>query len=106
MTGVTKVKVDPGICKRKVIIKVEKSGSKAKINIESDCPLLNEFSEKLKELEGRESTRNLLKNIVYQLSSECLHATCPVPCAILKAVEVEFGFAAKRDVKITFMSDK
>ncbi|MCP8304853.1 MAG: hypothetical protein H3Z50_05225 [archaeon] len=97
------MKVDPGICKRKVLVKVERSGSKAKISIKSDCPLVTEFSEKLKELEGRESTRNLLKNIVYRTSSECLHTTCPVPCAILKAVEVEFGFAAKRDAKISFI---
>ncbi|MCP8309915.1 MAG: hypothetical protein L6M37_05720 [Candidatus Methylarchaceae archaeon HK02M1] len=103
MTGVTKVKVDPGICKRKVLIKVERSGSKAKINITSNCPLVTEFSEKLRELEGRESTRNLLKNIVYRISSESLHSTCPVPCAILKAIEVEFGFAAKRNVKISFI---
>jgi len=98
-----KVRVDPGICKKKILIKVEKSGSKAKIDIESDCPHVIEFSEKLKEFEGRESTRNLGKNIVHRLSSECLHASCPVPCAVLKAVEVEFGFAAKRDVKISFV---
>jgi hypothetical protein len=40
---------------------------------------------------------------VYKCASKChLHASCPVPMAILKAIEVEAGLALPRPVLVQF----
>ena len=42
-------------------------------------------------------------NPVYRAAEKCLkHTACPVPCAILKAAEVEMGLCVPEDVCITF----
>jgi len=100
----TKVEINPGACQKKVLIKVNRSGSKVSVSIESDCPRVMNLSERIKELDRREFSRRISDNIVYKASSEAyLHSTCPVPCAILKAIEAEFGLAVKKDVKILFV---
>jgi hypothetical protein len=100
----TKVEINPGACQKKVLIKVDRSGSKASVSLESDCPRVMYLSEKIKELDWRAFFRRMTDNIVYKASSEAyIHATCPVPCAIIKAVEAEFGLAKKKDVKILFV---
>ena len=100
----TKVEINPGICQKKVIIKVNRSGSKVGVSLESDCPKVMDLSEKIRELGIRELFRSIADNIVYKASSEAyLHSTCPVPCAILKAIEAESGLAKKKDVKILFI---
>ena len=38
---------------------------------------------------------------IYQATPQCLsHPACPVPSGILKAIEVEAGFALPKDVSI------
>ncbi|MEM3383501.1 MAG: hypothetical protein QXL52_01545 [Nitrososphaerales archaeon] len=100
----TKVSVNPGACKRNVIIYANKLNSKVILNIESDCPSVVELSKKISEISIKEMAKRMDNNIVYKAASEAkLHPTCPVPLAILKAIEAEFGLALKKDVKILFM---
>jgi hypothetical protein len=100
----TKVEINPGACKRKVVIQASRSGSRVSVSIESDCPNVIELSRKISEIGMQEIVRRMDDNIVYKAASEArLHSTCAVPCAILKAIEAEFGLALKKDVKILFI---
>ena len=49
----------------------------------------------------------LTKNPVYQAAqaSGC-HASCAIPCAVIKAVEVAMGMAVARQVRFSFESKK
>jgi hypothetical protein len=43
----------------------------------------------------------MTKSEIYMLSSEAIpHTACPVPCGIIKAIEVAGGLGLKRDVTI------
>ncbi len=43
----------------------------------------------------------MLETDIYKWASETLpHAACPVPCAMIKAVEVASDMGVKRDVEI------
>jgi hypothetical protein len=63
-----------------------------RIGVITDCAMAAKMGESLAEVAK-----------VYQCASECnLHAACPVPMAILKAIEVEAGLALPRPVLIRF----
>ena len=48
----------------------------------------------------------ILKNPVYLAAARHLkHAACPVPAAVLKALEVEAGLNVKKDATIVFEKD-
>lgn len=100
----TKVSVNPGACKRKVIIQANKSNSNVIVSLESDCPSVIELSKKISEVSMKDVVKRINENIIYKAASEArLHSTCPVPLAILKAIEAEFNLALRKDVKILFI---
>ncbi len=98
----TKVEVDSGICGKRTLIEVKNVSSKIMINFETNCPKITKLSENLKELDISDFSGSIVDNRVYRSAQEN-HITCPVPCAILKAMEVEFGLALKKDTKISFI---
>ncbi|MCP8317395.1 MAG: hypothetical protein H3Z51_11160 [archaeon] len=103
----TKVRINPGACQKKALIEAKKTGSKVAINIESDCSSVMKLSKKIKEMDKLDVIRRMSNNIVYKAASEAnLHSACPVPCAILKAVEAELDLALKKDVKILFVKEQ
>ena len=49
----------------------------------------------------------ILNNPVYLAAGRHLkHAACPVPAAVLKALEVEAGLNVKKDATIVFAKDE
>jgi len=102
----TRVVVDPGICGITATIEVVKvSKRKVRVKITSDCEVVTKMGESLVELDQWDALKPLLHSEVYQCASECsLHTTCPVPMAILKAIEVEAGLALPRPVLVQFES--
>jgi len=47
------------------------------------------------------------QNPVYMKAGQCkLHASCPVPCGVIKAAEAELGLALEKDVKMKFVTEK
>jgi hypothetical protein len=97
----TKVVVDPGICGFMATIEVAAlSDRAARVTVTSECEkavgageLLNEidwFSILRKQGEGYSAYRDAMLDMK--------HVACPVPVAILKAVEAELGFALPKDV--------
>jgi len=101
----TKVTVKPGICgliSRITVTKEKDSDYKVKIKIESASDNIKRLAEQLTEADARkEVLTNFSKSGIYQLGSDIgLHVACPVPSAIIKAIEVETGFALPKDVEM------
>ncbi len=103
----TRVKVNPGICglvSEIFIKKIDKNHFS--VEIKSDCEMVEKLGEKLKELDMMDVFKRIIDNPVYREASVCLrHTSCPVPSALLKALEVEAGLALSCDVKIEFLND-
>lgn len=104
----TKVVVDPGICGFMATIEVAAlSDRAARVTVTSECEkavgageLLNEidwFSILRKQGEGYSAYRDAMLDMK--------HVACPVPVAILKAVEAELGFAAAKDVSFQIQKE-
>ena len=106
-----KLCVDAGVCKMKTIITAKDNGmGMVEIKLESDCPnilklswvLENEPLSPYGEVEALFS-----ESSIYKMCDERIpHTACPVPGAIIKALEVAGGLGLKRDVSITFMDDE
>jgi hypothetical protein len=100
----TRVSVEAGICGFTSTIEVSKlSAKKVRVDITSDCEMVSKLGEQLRDVE----LRNALKLPENPLLCKCAHryirhVACPVPIAILKAIEVEVGLALAKDVVIHF----
>jgi hypothetical protein len=76
--------------------------------IESDCEQVVAMNADLTQLQwkgkGHEVFGRLLESAVYRSASDHIrHTACPVPSAILKAIEVEVGAAVPADVSFVFV---
>lgn len=97
------VEVNPGICGLKSVIKASSSDMmNAEVMIESDCPAVMKLAEKIKAVDAmKEIFTPFGTSAVFRESEGTLtHATCPVPTAILKAVEASCSLALPSDVVI------
>lgn len=106
MTDECTVRVDAGVCKMVTIIHAKQNDmGMVELSIESDCPNVLKMSwiiEPVSPYEEVEAAMN--ETTVYKWASERLpHAACPVPCGIIKAVEVAGDLGLKRNVTIEIL---
>ena len=95
----TRVIVNPGVCGFTTTIDVSKvSKRRVKVVITSDCEMVTELGESFTEVDAGQALKQ------GQALSEYVHATCPVPIAVLKAIEAEAGLTVPCDVVILFDS--
>jgi len=104
----TKVKVDPGQCGMAAVVEVKKKDKGVfELRITSDCDMAMKLGEEVPTLTLADAFKKLLENPVYKKGAACIkHVACPVPCAILKALEVEAGLGVPKDVTIVFIHDE
>jgi hypothetical protein len=100
----TRVVVNPGICGNSATAEVIKIGRRrVRIKITSDCEMVAKMGESLVGLDQGDALRSQVDSSIYKCASKChLHASCPIPMAILKAIEVEAGLALPQPVLIQF----
>jgi len=99
------VRVDAGTCKMKTVIHaVQQEDMMVRVDIESDCHHILRMSWKFRPINPyTEIEARISETDVYKWAAEVLpHAACPVPCSIIKAVEVASDMGIKRDVSIRF----
>lgn len=98
--------VDPGVCRFKAKVESWMEGGVLRCSITSGCKHVMEFSEAL-----QKESFNIMdamrmpysENKIYVIGGRTLkHATCPLPMAVLKAMEVAAGLGLKRDVLVSF----
>ena len=101
----TTIIVEPGACGFTCNIEVKGTGRyEAAVTLQSQCKQIKLFALEVSSVdfiaisEGRYA-----ENPISQAASRCgLHPSCPIPCSLIKAVEVELGMAVKKNVCITF----
>jgi hypothetical protein len=99
------VALDPGICGFPCIVeatRIEKRRVLVTIR-DSECEHVQRLSESFNEIGLRELFAPISRNPVF-ISAEragC-HPSCPIPIAVMKAVEVAMDMALPRDAGITF----
>ena len=101
-----KVRVLPGVCGLESVITVEsEDGMEANVTVESACPAVRKMAEALEQpLSAYEIC--FLKpgqGPVYAAAEQLAHAGCPVPAAVIKAVEAECGLALAKNASIEFV---
>ena len=103
----TKVVVKAGACGFTSVIKVEKGQERMfDIAVESGCAMVQKMAAEIASLGRRDALVGILNNPVYLAGGRHLkHAACPVPSAVLKALEVEAGLNVKKDATIVFEKD-
>jgi len=101
--------VTPGVCGFTCLIRAKKTGKTlAAIHIEdSECGQIKRLSQQLQELSLRELFMPLTRNPVYAAAEKAgCHASCVIPSAVLKTVEVAMGMALAREVIFRFNCNK
>ena len=99
----TKVKVFAGACGFTSVIKAQAWGqTNVKVEIISACSMLRSMNAELGELDWTKGIFNrMAESLIYLTASKHLkHTDCPVPCAIIKAIQVEIGAEVAKDVEI------
>jgi len=103
----TKAVVNSGICGFSVTVIAEKrEGKEVHISLDTECEMVKKMAEDISSLDMMTAFMGFASNPVYKSAARHLkHAACPVPSAILKAVEIETGLCIPKDVKITFVAE-
>jgi len=104
---VTRVDVVAGACGLSAVIRAEKGPNRTVgVAVETDCAMVRKMAAEIASLGRRDALIGILNNPVYLAAGRHLkHAACPVPAAVLKALEVEAGLNVKKDATIVFAKD-
>jgi hypothetical protein len=101
---VTVVEVDAGCCgftTKIEILKVDNQMVKAAVS--SDCEMITAWGKELGSLDWGQCLKNFVDSPVFQCASKHIsHVACPIPVALIKAMEVEAGLALPASVIIRF----
>lgn len=104
-----KICVDAGVCKMKTIITAKANDmGMVELDIKSDCPDVLKMSWGLEPISPyAEVESEFYKSEIYKLAQNAPlpHTACPVPSAMIKAIEVAGDLGLKRDVTIRFIDD-
>lgn len=105
----TKVKVSAGACGFTSVIKVTRK-SKAKVSVEifSACKDLRSMAEDFTEIDWHSGVFvKMTESAIYKSAAKRLiHADCPVPCAIIKAIQIEVDAMLPTEVSMKFEKSK
>ena len=102
------VRVQPGVCGFEAEIHaVANDDMTVQITIKSDCPQISRLGEAVAEVSAMELLRRPIHEtpIYHAAGAAGCHAACPVPAAVLKAIEVSAGLALPRDVHMSIQRD-
>ena len=104
----TKVVVKSGACGFTAVVRAGKGPERSvDIAVESGCAMVQKMAAEITRLGRRDALTGILNNPVYVAAGKHLkHAACPVPAAVLKALEVEAGLNVPKDATIVFEKDE
>ena len=101
-----RVCVDAGVCKMRTLITAKDNGmGLIELDIKSDCPNILKMSWRLEPMSPY-AEAEFSKSTIYQLANDAIpHTACPVPSAMVKALEVAGDLGLKREAVIRFVED-
>lgn len=99
--------IEAGICGFKTTVKTAMTGETCSVAIESNCPDIAAMAPTLTEVDPLQeiSYRGGPPAVFDAARKFCKHAACPVPCGIIKAIEVAAYLALPRDASIKVTAD-
>lgn len=103
--NVTRVEAEPGVCGFTCFIEAKRkdSGHVSIKIMDSECKQIQHLSKTIKEIRLKELFEPITQNPVYVSAQRAgCHPSCPIPMAVLKAVEVAMDMALPREVLIRF----
>lgn len=100
----TTVVVNSGACGFTVTITAEQGKEKRiAISLDTACEMVQKMLPDIADMDRRISLVGFRDNPVYRSAAKHLkHVACPVPSAILKAIETEAGMNVPKDATIVF----
>jgi hypothetical protein len=102
------VLVDAGVCGHTATVRASKTtGYSVRVELESDCPHVQKIAAEPIEVDALRQIglRGGLPPLLESAYACCAHAACPVPSALIKAVEVAAGLALPDDVTMTITKE-
>jgi hypothetical protein len=104
----TTVVVNSGACGFTVTIQADKGkDKKVLISLDTACEMVQKMLADIATVDHRVTLIGFRDNPVYQSAAKHLkHVACPVPSAILKAIETEAGMNVPMDARIEFVRGK
>jgi hypothetical protein len=103
----SKAEINAGICGHMTTVEAKMDGKVCKLTITSDCEAIQKLAQELPEVNPMMeiSSRRATPQTLQMGLKHCIHAACPVPVGIIKAVEVEAKLALPKDVLIKVAKD-
>lgn len=102
MADSCKVTVDPGVCRLNTVITANMIPGTMEVHVEikSDCPNVRKMGEKIDNVAAYEEiAKKIFDTAVYKSANETIpHPACPVPSAVMKAIEGASGLCLKKNV--------
>jgi len=104
----TKVIVNSGACGFTVAITAEKGKEKKIVlSLDTACEMVQKMLTDIATVDHRVTLMGFRDNPVYLSAAKHLkHVACPVPSAILKAIETEAGMNVPKDARIEFVREE
>ena len=97
------VEIDAGICGHTTTVTTTAGeGYKVHVSLESTCPHVWMIAGDVAEVDALQQIglRGGLPSVLQAAYAHCVHAACPVPSGLIKAIEVEAGLALPKDVSM------
>jgi hypothetical protein len=95
----SRAEIDSGICGFVTTVEASMDGKVCNLSITSNCKAIQQLAQELthvsplQEISSRRSTPKTLELGL----KHCIHAACPVPVGVIKAIEVEAKLALPKD---------
>ncbi len=102
------VEVEAGVCGYTTSVTARKTeGYNVSVAIASECPHVSAIASEVAEVDALHQIglRGGLPTVLETAYRHCVHAACPVPSALVKAIEVAAGLALPRDVSMRISND-
>jgi len=97
------VEIHSGVCGHVTTVKaVGGDAYKVHVTLESTCPHVWKISGDVDDVDALQQIglRGGLPTVLQAAYTHCVHAACPVPAGLIKAIEVAAGLALPEDVSM------
>ena len=101
--GKARTRISSGICGFETVVEADTAGDmQVRLRVTSECERVQQFGEQLSEPIGiRDLFGPYDQTVAVLTAAQCrLHSCCPVPCGLVKEIEVAAGLALPADVHI------
>jgi len=97
-----RVEISSGQCRIITTVEATRNGRRVQLQINSPCEAVQRLAEALKEVDpSREISFRGEGPLILELARQYLkHPACPVPCGLIKAVELASGLGLPVDATI------